>query len=365
MHFPRMAIEEESPEQLGYEKIRFNLTESSVRDRAVAELGVDVNALTLAYTDHVGHPGLRGLIGARAGLGGEHVLLTAGASAALFIVAVTLLEAGDHVIVVRPNYATNIETPRILGCAIDYLDLEFEQGFMIDLGRLAALMRPNTKLISVTTPHNPTGVSLPAATLQEIARLAGGAHVLVDETYREMSFIEKAPIATTFGERVISVASLSKSFGAPGIRLGWILSRDERLLHRLLCAKEQIGICGSVIDEAIGFRVVEGADSWLAANDRVLRAALATVKAWLAGERRLEWVEPTGGCVCFPRLRDEAAIEPGAFYRRLNEGYGAYVGPGHWFEQPDRYFRIGYGWPTPEELAGGLAAISHALDDIA
>lgn len=365
MHFPRMPIEEESPEQFGYDKIRFNLTESSVRDRTLGELGVDLRELTLAYTDHLGHPGLRALLAARAGVGADNVLLTAGAASALFIVAISLLDAGDHIVVVRPNYATNIVTPRVLKCEVDCLDLSFEGGFTLDLDLLKKRLRPNTKLISVTTPHNPTGVALSEATLREIVKLAEsvGAHVLVDETYREMSFAPKPPTATGFGDRVISVASLSKSFGIPGIRLGWILARDPALMHRFLCAKEQIGICGSIVDEEIGFHAVKQADAWLETNDRALRAAFATVKGWMARESRLEWVEPTGGCVCFPRLQDGNANTE-AFYRHLN-ARGAFVGPGHWFEQPDRYFRLGYGWPLADELSGGLAAISGALDDLA
>ena len=122
MHFPRMPIEAESPEQLGYDKIRFNLTESSVRDRTLADLGlVDLRDLTLAYTDHVGHPALRALIAARAGggLSADNVLLAAGASSALFIIAISLLDAGEHLVVVRPNYATNIETPKSLRALMD------------------------------------------------------------------------------------------------------------------------------------------------------------------------------------------------------------------------------------------------------
>ncbi len=367
MHFPRMPIEEESPEQLGYDKIKFNLTESSVRDRTLADLKLDLSQLTLAYTDHLGHPGLRALIAQRAGggLNADNVLITAGAASALFIVAISLLDAGDHIVVVRPNYATNIETPRAIRCDISYVDLDFDQGFALDIGKLKSLARPNTKLISVTTPHNPTGVALTAAQLSEIVAIAEGcgAYVLVDETYREMSFIPKTPVATAFGERVISVASLSKSFGIPGIRLGWILSRDAKLLYRLLCAKEQIGICGSIIDEEIGFHAVQQADAWLAQNDRALQRAFATVKTWINAEPNLEWVEPSGGCVCFPRMRE--GIDPAKFYARLNDQYGAYVGPGHWFEQSDRFFRVGYGWPTAEELAGGLDAISRALKDAA
>ncbi|MDQ0465392.1 aspartate/methionine/tyrosine aminotransferase [Caulobacter ginsengisoli] len=361
MRFPRMLIEAESPEQLGYDKIKFNLTESSLRDRTLAELGLDLNDQILCYTDHLGLPPLREAIAARAGMQSGEVLLTAGAAAALFIVAVTLLDRGDHMIVVRPNYATNIETPRILGCQVECLDLKFEDGFALDLARLETMITPKTRLISLTTPHNPTGVALSAATLRAVAAMAErhDVHVLVDETYRDMSFVEKPPVAATLSERLISVSSLSKSYGIPGIRLGWIVSRDRGLNYRFLCAKEQIGICGSVVDEAIGLAAYSQADAWMASVQAPLKAAFDSVAAWIAAEPMLEWVEPSGGCVCFPRIVGE--VDMAVFYATLNDIHGCYVGPGHWFEQDDRYFRLGYGWPLPAELAGGLKAISASL----
>jgi aspartate/methionine/tyrosine aminotransferase len=75
----------------------------------------------------------------------------------------------------------------------------------------------------------------------------------------------------------------------------------------------------------------------------------------------LEWVRPRGGVICFPRMRSEPAGGTGAFYQRLLHTHGTYVGPGHWFELPDTYFRLGYGWPTLNELEGGLRGISRAL----
>ncbi len=365
MHFPRMPIEAESPEQLGYERLRFNLTESSVRDRTLGELGLDLNALTLCYTDHLGAPELRALIAARAGGGlvADDILVTAGASAALFIVALTLLDKADHMIVERPNYATNIETPKALGCDIDYVDLDFDKGFALDVDDIARRLRPTTRLISLTTPHNPTGVSMTADHLAGAVTLCerSGARLLIDETYRDMSFGVPLPVAATLSERAISVCSLSKSYGIPGIRIGWIACRDKDLMNRFLCAKEQIGICGSVVDEAIAAHALRGADDWFTGNGTRLAGAFGVVEHWIAGEGALEWVRPDGGGVCFPRIRADARVDVAAFYRALNDDHGAWVGPGHWFEQPDRYFRIGYGWPTPEELAGGLAAISAAM----
>ncbi len=100
------------------------------------------------------------------------MLVTAGAAGALFIISTSLLSERDHLVVVRPNYATNIETPRAIGCAISYVDLDFDEGFAIDVGRVAAAMRPNTRLISVTCPHNPTGTMMDRADLDALVALA-------------------------------------------------------------------------------------------------------------------------------------------------------------------------------------------------
>jgi len=366
MKYVRMPIEIESPEEQGYDTIRYNLSESSMRDRRLSELGLGFEDLVLQYGVHRGAPGLRALIAERCGEGIDHadILTTAGAAAALFIIATTLLEKGDHLVVVRPNYATNIETPRAIGCAIDYVDLTFEDGFRLDPGRVEHLMRANTKLISVTTPHNPTGVSLGEEALARLVALAEarGIHLLVDETYREMSFVPKLPVAATLSARAISVASVSKSYGIPGVRVGWIVNRDAKLMERFLAAKEQIGICGSIVDERIAEVALAQGPQFLVTVERDLRAALMTVEQWLAREPRLEWVKPEGGCVCFPRIRQDAGIDVEKFYRTLAVNHATCVGPGHWFEQDKRFMRIGFGWPLPEELKGGLAAISASLD---
>jgi len=364
MKYVRMPIEVESPEEQGYDTIRFNLCESSMRDRRLSELGLEIDGLVLAYGAHRGAPALRDLIARQNAVEGASVLTTAGAAGALFIVATTLLEKGDHLVVVRPNYATNIETPRAIGCAIDYLDLEFEQGFRLDVDRLERLVQPATKLISITTPHNPTGVVLDEPSLRRLVALAErrGLHLLVDETYREMSFVLKHSVAASLSPRAISVASMSKSFGIPGVRVGWILNGDAKLMDRFLAAKELIGICGSVIDERIAEAALAQAPQWLAAVDKQLREALGTVEEWLTREKRMEWVRPEGGCVCFPRIRADAGIDIELFYRTLAVEHAAAVGPGHWFEQDKRFMRIGYGWPLDEELQGGLSAISASLE---
>jgi aspartate/methionine/tyrosine aminotransferase len=360
-----MPIEVESPEEYGYARIRYNLSESSVADQSLADLGLAIPTdVPLLYGEHRGRERLRALIASEGqGLSAADVLITTGAAGALFIIATALLSKDDHLVVIRPNYATNLETPRAIGCATTHIELAFEDGFRIDLEAVSAALTPATKIISVTCPHNPTGVMLTEAELRALADLAAahGCRLLVDETYRDLSYDRPLPLAASLGAHVISVSSLSKAYGVPGIRIGWLITRDPALQEIFLAASEQISICGSVMDEWVAEQVMERRATILGPRLAEMRQRLARVAEWMAGEDRLEWVKPSGGVVCFPRMTAEPPGGTEAFYRRLLEDHGAYVGPGHWFERPDRYFRLGYGWPTPQDLDAGLAAISAAL----
>jgi len=364
MRYVRMPIEVESPEEYGYGKIRYNLSESSIADQSLGSLGLTVPDLTLLYGEHRGSERLRELVlEDTPGLGIDDVLITGGAAGALFIIATALLGPDDHLVVVKPNYATNLETPRAIGCAISLVDLEFEQGFALDFDRLAAAVTPRTRLISVTCPHNPTGTMMSAADLDRLVAFAKerGCLLLVDETYRDLALTTKLPLAASLGDHVIGVASLSKAFGVPGIRVGWVINRSPALMEQFLAAKEQISICGSVINEWVAEQILAQRDAFLTPTLAEWRRRLDRVAEWIAGEPMLEWVRPAGGVVAFPRMVADPPGGTDAFYRRLLEEHGTYVGPGHWFEMPDRYFRLGFAWPTADELEGGLAGISAAL----
>ncbi len=265
----------------------------------------------LQYGDHLGLPALRELVAADgAGVTPDDVLVTPGAVAALFIIHTTLLEAGSHAIVARPNYATNVETPRTVGADVEYLDLAFEDGWTVDPDRIAAMLRPETRLVSLTTPHNPTGATLSRETLDAVIGLVerhGVARLLVDETYREMTFGDALPVAASLSDRVISVSSLSKTYGLPGIRVGWLVTRDPELLGRFLAAKEQILISGSLVDETIAVRALERRPTWLPEIRDRIAAAFSVTASWIDGNPRFEWVPPRGGVVGFPRIRPEVA----------------------------------------------------------
>jgi aspartate/methionine/tyrosine aminotransferase len=364
VRYVRMPIEVESPEEFGYGRIRYNLSESSITDQSLSDFGLEIPDLKLKYNEHRGSLALRTLIAEEAPeLSADDVLITSGAAGALFIVATSLLSAQDHLVVVRPNYATNLETPRAIGCAISFVDLAFEQEFRTDLDVVRAAIRPGTRAISVTCPHNPTGVMYSAGELRQLVELARehGCVLVVDETYRDLSLGERLPLAASLGSHVISVSSLSKAYGAPGLRLGWLITSNAELQEKFLAAKEQMTICGSVIHEWVAEQILARRGRILAPTLREMRRRLQVVSQWMAGEDLLEWVRPAGGVVCFPRMLALPRGGTEAFYRRAMEEHGTYLGPGHWFEMPDTFFRLGYGWPSSEELVDGLEGISKAL----
>ena len=247
-----------------------------------------------------------------------------------------------------------------------FLDLRHDEGWRVDPERLRALLTPQTRLVSLTSPHNPTGQVIDEPTMREILALVEAhprARLLVDETYREMAFDGPAPLIAGRSKRAIGVSSLSKSYGLPGIRLGWITCRDRALMERFLAAKEQILITGSVVDEAIGYEALRRRDELLPPIRTGISTALDRVRGWLARDERFEWVEPHGGVVGFPRLRPDLPLDLDTFYAGLFERHGTIVGPGHWFDQPRRHFRLGYGWPSLERLDEGLVALSAAATE--
>ena len=378
LRYARTPIEIESPEELGYDSISYNLAESSFADQRLSDYGIDtdVGDLLLQYGDHLGLPRLRELIAAESaetggsdpnGIGPDQVTVTSGAAPALFIVATALLGPGDHALIQAPNYATNLETPRMLGADLEHVEIRYEDGWELDVDRLASQIRPETKLISITYPHNPTGAMIDAETLERIVGLVDDhptARLLLDETYRSLA-PEPLPLAASLSERdrALSISSMSKTYGLPGLRIGWLISRDSELDETLLAAKEQILICGSAIDETMAVRILAARGRILPPIRETIAEHLGIVREWIGAQEVFEWVEPQAGVIGLPRFRAPGEYDVDRFYTALLERHGTYVGPGHWFDQPRSSFRLGFGWPATDELRRGLGALLAAAAD--
>ena len=365
MFYRRMPIEIEAPEGYGYENIECNLSESSYTDQKLDDLGISIGDLVLYYGDHKGKPELRELIAAENNVHADDVLITPGAAPALFIAATALLDKEDHVVVAKSNYVTNIETPRAMGAKVSFIPMRFENGYALDLQELEALIHDETRLVSLTYPHNPTGVMIDEETLRQVVDIVEikKTRLLLDETYREMCFVKKLPAAASLSDRAISVGSMSKSFGLPGIRVGWMICRDKQLMETFLAAKEQILITNSVVDEEIAYRYLLNKGKLFSPVKETILANFAILKNFMENQSLMEWVEPQGGCVCFPRIKRNILMDTNRFYEKLLHGYSTYVGRGHWFEEDGRYMRIGYSWDKPEKLTKGLSNILSAIEE--
>ena len=227
-----MPIEVESPEELGYGTIANNLAESSFSDQRLADLGVDgdVGDLLLQYGDHRGLPALRELI-AGTELDPGDLLVTAGAAAALFIVATSLLQPGDHALIVRPNYATNVETPRAIGADAEFLDLRFEDGWRLDPDRVAAALRARHAARERLRPAQPDRPDDGRARRPRRARRAPPDRATARRRDLPRARLRRAPRRRPrrCPSALIGVSSLSKAYGLPGLRIGWIACRDRAL----------------------------------------------------------------------------------------------------------------------------------------
>ena len=203
------------------------------------------------------------------------------------------------------------------------------------------------------------------ATLDALVALAerSGAVLLVDETYRDLTHGEPLPVAATRSPRVISVSSMSKAYGLPGLRIGWAICRDRG--SRASGCSPPRSRCSSAVPPSTSG---SPAPCWPPGRACCRRSsttcarASAIVRDWMAAQSTFEWVEPTGGVVGLVRARADVPLDTDRFYDVLLAEHGTYVGPGHWFEVDDRHFRLGYGWPTEAELRAGLAGLTAAAE---
>ncbi|MBQ6360370.1 MAG: aminotransferase class I/II-fold pyridoxal phosphate-dependent enzyme [Lachnospiraceae bacterium] len=368
MYFKRMKIEQESPEEFGYGNIKYNLTESSTTDKTMKDVGIVLPEDTLlCYGDHYGNEKLRELLAKEYGVSKDNIIITVGACMAVFTIYSALLNPGDHVIVMHPNYPADIDITHSLGCNTEYYRLKQENGFKFDVDELASMIKPETKLVNITYPHNPTGTVISEADLRKIVKICEEKkiHILVDETYGDLTVGPRTtPRAASLSPYAISIESLSKAIGVPGIRTGWIASGDDELIMKLIAAKEQICICGSVVDEECAYQVLSRREELMAPIKEDIAVKFAIVKEFMASQDVLDWVEPEGGVVCFPWIKPEIDLDVEEYHKVLNEKYGVFIGPGHWFDFDDRHFRVGYAWPSVEELKAGLQGLVDAVKDV-
>ncbi len=363
MWFRRMELEDWF-DTYQYE-IEYDIGESAVKTLGVGDLDIDLNDILLRYGYHKGRPDLREIIAlSYPGFSPEHIIVTTGASEANFVVVASLVKPGDHVIVEHPNYPSNYEVPRSLGCEVSLYTLKYDNKFRPIAEDLEAKITPQTKLISLTHPNNPTGSKIPRKELEKIIRFVElrDIFLLFDETYRDMDFKNPLPAAATLSPRVISISSLSKSYGLPGLRTGWLATQNQDVLRTALAVREQVSIANNALSEEIAFRVLTEKDRYVDMAKQRIHKNRDIAADWINQQENFEWVYPEAGVVGFPRIKNHVAVEPEKLYRLLAEKYKTFVVPGKCFEMDPTHFRLGFGG-EPEKIKIGLNNLNKALEE--
>jgi aspartate/methionine/tyrosine aminotransferase len=319
--------------------------------------------LRLGYSEAPGHPLLRAEIASLyARVGPDDVLVFAGAEEAIFCLSNVVLGPGDHAVVTWPGYQSLYEVGRAAGADVTLHVLHESDGWALDPERLIAALHPETRLVVVNAPHNPTGM-LP--THAEWGRLTGeladrGIHLLADEVYRFLEFDE--PDRLTPGadalDRGVSLGVMSKSFAMAGLRIGWLATRDRELLGRCAAFKDYTTICSSAPSEILALIGLRARETVLARSRGIVADNLVHLDRFFVDHAdRWSWVRPRGGSIGFARLLDEEPAE--VFAARLVEAEGVLLLPGSVIGHDGNHVRIGFG---REDLPEALAGLERFLD---
>jgi aspartate/methionine/tyrosine aminotransferase len=354
---------------------RYHLTASDAQSLPLAELlglaDADGRArwesLSLGYTHSRGLPALRAEIAATyEQLSEDDILCFAGAEEALYLAMQVLLEPADHAVVITPNYQA-AETVPMSVCHVTGLALRPAEGWALDLADLRRALRPATRLVSVNFPNNPTGAVADPDTWRELAALCAerGITLFSDEVYRGLEQPPHAPLpqAADLLPGALSLNVMSKAYGLPGLRIGWIACRDHAVLARLERAKDYTTICNSAPSEVLALIALRARDRVLARTRQIVAANLPAFDEFFARFPDLfAWQRPQGGCVSFPRYLGPDGVE--AMCANVLRDAGVLLLPASIFRSrltpvPADRFRVGLGRSDPEE---GLAAWGRWLD---
>lgn len=351
---------------------RFNIAETCVDSVSLDELfeltGQDkaafwdeFSARRLTYGAIFGAPLYKkGICKLYKTLSSEHVVTTHGAAGANHHVFYSLLEPGDRVVSIMPTYQQLYSIPESFGADVQLLHLRQENDYLPDLDELRRLVTPDTKMICINNPNNPTGALMSTDLLQQVVEIArgAGAYVLCDEVYRHLTQTDQwcDSIADLY-EKGISVSSMSKVFSLAGLRLGWIATRDMAVVKTCLSHRDYDLISCGMFDETVAAVALNHSDKLLERNRTIVRGNLAILDAWVKSEPRLTYTKPQAGTTAL--VYYDYDVPSYEFCKRMYHETGAFVTPGDCFEQP-RSVRIGYASDT-QVLKDGLAAFSAFL----
>jgi aspartate/methionine/tyrosine aminotransferase len=353
-------------------RVRYNLSESSVHPMSARELALDPEYLErlmdapLIYNQSNGTDELRATIAAYyPGATLDHVEVTNGGSEANFVSIFSMLEPGDEVVIILPIYQQIWGLIRSFGMAVKEVRLHEELNWAPDLAELEAAVSPRTRMIVICNPNNPTGAILTAAEMDAIVRLAArsGAWILSDEIYQGSERSGRTT-ATFWGryDRVIITNGLSKAFGLPGLRIGWIVAPKD-LIAKMWSYHDYTTIAPGTLSDCLARIALapEGRARCWERTRNICRKNFPMFQAWMEGQGALfRMIEPKAGAIAY--VRYDLEVNSVVLVERLLHEKSVLVVPGDHFGM-DHYLRIGYG-PQPEYLQQGLELMREIIADL-
>ncbi len=326
-------------------------------------------SLWLGYTETFGNPDLRQTIASLYDNRQAHeVLCFAGASEGIFAANSVILDSDSHAIVVTPNYQSHETLPMAI-CEATGVPLNAEDGWSLDIDRVAAAIRPNTKLVTINFPHNPTGTILAADKYLALIELCRkhGIYILHDEIFHGLgpAGAQHLPYTADVYERGLSLNVMSKSYGLPGLRIGWIACADAEVISKMERMKHYLSICNAGPSEHLSQIALRNRDKLLRRNCKVIDENLPKWDAFFGRYADLfDWHRPDGSCTAFPRYKGAEGVEE--FCRALVEESGVLLLPGTIYQSdladtPVDRFRLGFGRKGLDE---GLAALDDHMQKL-
>ncbi|MEM6338315.1 MAG: aminotransferase class I/II-fold pyridoxal phosphate-dependent enzyme [Pseudomonadota bacterium] len=306
------------------------------------------NDLKLNYTEDQGLPELREIIAKLdfPNLDKNNILCFAGAEEGIFCALSAVLSKDDHAIVLTPCYQSLAEVPKFRGAEVTEIELLEENNWQIDIEAIKNAIKQNTKILIINFPHNPTGQVISPNEQKELVTLLRKHNLWLfsDEVYR---LIGKpidgwAETAANAYEKAISLGVMSKAYGMPGLRIGWIASQSKEILDKARKIKHYTTICNSSPAEIICLIALNNRDQILDRNNQIIESNIKLLDSFFEKNQNIfSWIRPQGGCVGFVNYLGKNHIDD--FCNELVTKQGVLLLPASAYSYNSQHFRVGFG----------------------
>ena len=309
--------------------------------------------MSLGYTESPGLPLLRKEIAnLYDSIDSDQILTFAGAEEGIYCAMRALIKPGDHVVVIDPCYQSLATLPQTFGAKITQIKLDLKKHWQLELHEVQKALRPDTTLIVLNYPHNPTGAVLTKDVFEGLVALARerGAYIFCDEVYRylEMDEAKRLPSIADAYEKGIALNVMTKAFGLAGLRIGWIATQAVDFLQKVGSYKLYTSICNSAPSEILALMALRAKEKILKRNREVMLKNLKILESFMARHPEvLSWIPPQSGTIAVIKLLLPISVEK--FAEELVEKMGVLIMPGSIFDLSGNFFRVGFGKKNMKE----------------